>query len=90
MPQATMVEIARNIAARIDWNGEIVIVPDEAQPPAKNTAQHLVGDSSRIRQELDYAEVTPPDEAWEREGDPPLNPAEFDYEAEDELLRKYG
>lgn len=94
--QPTMAEIAQTIAARTGWEGQIVTVPDEAQPPGLNTEQHLVGDSSRIRRELDYQEVTPRDEAWERtivwerEGDPPVNPAEFDYEAEDELLRKYG
>lgn len=91
----TMAEIARAIASRIGWDGQIVTVPDEAQPPGINTAQHLVGDSSRIRRELGFAEVTPPDEAWERtiawerEGDPPVNPAEFEYEAEDELLARF-
>lgn len=92
----TMAEIARLLADKIGWNGRIITVPDDAQPPGINTAQHLVGDSSRIREELGYQEVTPSDEAWERtiawerEGDPPANPAEFDYAAEDELLRRFG
>lgn len=92
----TMAEIAQLLADKIGWDGRIVIVPDEAQPPGMNTGQHLAGDSNRIRQELGYQEVTPPDEAWERtiawerDGDPPVNPAEFDYDAEDELLRKFG
>ncbi len=92
----TMAGIAQMLASRIGWDGQIVTVPDEELPPALNTAQHLVGDSTRIREELGYQEITPPDEAWERtiawerEGDPPVNPAEFDYAAEDELLRKYG
>lgn len=92
----TMADIARLLADKIGWNGRIVTVPDDAQPPGMNTAQHLAGDSSRIRRELGYQEVTPRDEAWERtitwelEGGPPVSPAEFDYEAEDELLNKYG
>lgn len=91
----TMAEIAQMLADRIGWDGQIVTVPDEAQPPGLNTEQHLVGDSGRIRQELGYQEVTPRDEAWERtiawerEGDPPANPAEFDYAAEDELLARH-
>jgi nucleoside-diphosphate-sugar epimerase len=91
-----MADIVRLLADKIGWNGRIVTVPDDAQPPGMNTAQHLAGDSSRIRRELGYQEVTPRDEAWERtitwelEGGPPVSPAEFDYEAEDELLNKYG
>lgn len=92
----TMAEIAQTIADRIGWDGRIVTVPDDAQPFGMNAEQHLVGDSSRIRQELGYQEVTSRDEAWERtiawerEGGPPVNPAEFDYAAEDELLRRFG
>ena len=92
----TMAEIVQTLADRVGWEGQVVTVPDETRSPGINTEQHLVCDSSRIRQELGYQEVTPRDEAWERtiawerEGDPPVNPAEFDYEAEDELLRKYG
>lgn len=92
----TMAEIARTLAAKIGWQGEIVSVPEDELPPSMNVEQHLVGDSSRIRAELGYSEVTLREEAlestieWERNGDPPMSPGEVDYAAEDELLKKYG
>lgn len=92
----TMAEIAALLAERIGWNGKIVTVPDEARPSGMNTEQDLVGDSSRIRRELGYSEITPRDEAWERtiawerDGGPEINPDDFDYAAEDELLQRYG
>lgn len=92
----TMGEIARTLADMVGWRGEIISVPDEEMPPTMNLAQDLVADSSRIRQELGYREVTPRDAAlqqtigWERTGGPEMDTAELDYDREDELIRKYG
>lgn len=92
----TMAEIAGILAERIGWNGRIITVPDDEMPPAMDVRQDLVGDSSRIRQELGYTEVTPRDVAlertieWERTGRPEMDPAELDYAREDELIAKYG
>jgi nucleoside-diphosphate-sugar epimerase len=58
-----------------------------------NFEQHLLTDTRRIRAELGYAELVPVDEAlrrtveWERAHPPArINPAEFDYAAEDRAL----
>lgn len=92
----TMAEIAAILAEKIGWDGRIITVPDDEMPPAMNVRQDLVGDSSRIRQELGYQEVTPRDVAlertieWERTGGPEMDQAELDYAREDELIAKYG
>lgn len=88
----TTAELVREIAAVVGWEGEIVTAPDEDLDPGIDPAQHLVGDSSRIREELGYSERVPRVEAlrrtvaWEREN-PPENPmAGIDYAREDELI----
>ena len=92
----TMAEIARVLAAQVGWQGDIITVPDSELPQSMNTAQHLVADSSRIRQELGFQEVTDHLTAlertieWERQGGPPMDAAELDYQREDELIKKYG
>jgi hypothetical protein len=54
-----------------------------------NTRQHWVASSQRIREELGYQEPVAPEEAlrrtieWERTHPPPIDPAQFDYAAED-------
>lgn len=93
-PCFSELEWARKIAVGAGWDGEFLVLPKERTPahlvPPGNTAQHWAADSSRIRRELGYREVTPLDETirrtieWER-----ANPAEgfspypFDYAAED-------
>ncbi len=79
------------------WQGRVVTAPDELMPEARRTEDwrhDLVSDTSRIRAELGFAERTPPDEAllrtvrWERANPPrSINPASFDYAAEDALLK---
>lgn len=92
----TMAEIARTLAGMIGWQGEIITVPDEEMPQGMNLEQDLVADSSHIRQQLGYSEVTSRDVAlrqtieWERTGGPEMNASELDYEREDELIRKYS
>lgn len=87
-------EWAHLIAAQMAWDGEFVVLPDEQTPGhlrlPGNTAQHWVSDSTRIRDELGYAEVRSRDQAirttiaWER-STPVTGPMRypFDYAAED-------
>lgn len=59
-------------------------------------AQHVEMDSGKIRRELGYAETGPRTDAiaatiaWERANPPEIDPAQFDYAAEDLLLRDAG
>jgi hypothetical protein len=62
-----------------------------------NTNQHLVVDITRIREELGYVELVPPDEAfrrtaeWERTHPPQeIDPQSFDYAAEDAVLHEWA
>lgn len=94
---ATEAEWAARIARAAGWSGRILPLPD-ARLPAHlacpyDTAQDWTLDSSRIRAELGYAEQVPADEAmrrtveWERANPPPqVDPARFDYAAEDPLI----
>ncbi|MBD3236239.1 MAG: NAD-dependent epimerase/dehydratase family protein [Candidatus Eisenbacteria bacterium] len=87
------------IGAAVDWPGEVVTIPYRDLPPPFRpqiaTDQDLVADTSRIRDELDFAERVPREEAlartvaWEREHPPErVDPRQFDYAAEDELLAR--
>jgi nucleoside-diphosphate-sugar epimerase len=93
----TEAEWVQQIAQVVGWRGEIVTLPNDQLPPALqhdyDPAQDLALDSTRIRQELGYGETMPPEEAlqrtvaWERANPPPqIDPAQFDYAAEDEVL----
>ncbi|HEX3094995.1 MAG TPA: NAD-dependent epimerase/dehydratase family protein [Candidatus Angelobacter sp.] len=90
---------ARKIATATNWTGEFVVLPHDSTPKhllwPGNTAQHVVGSSERIRKELGYRELLPREEAirrtieWEK-ADPPGAPlAQFDYQAEDEVLAQF-
>ena len=79
------------------WKGKVVIVPKERMPDSWvqdiDTAQHLVTDTSRIREELEYRESVSSDDAlkrtieWERKHLPTkIDSKMFDYKAEDALL----
>jgi nucleoside-diphosphate-sugar epimerase len=101
----TELEWAKRIAATMHWDPEFVVVPD-ADAPAHlrspgNTAQHWVMDTTRIRDELGYAEIVPRDDAiqrtiqWEHANPPSgFTPHQFDYPAEDAVAaaarEKYG
>jgi nucleoside-diphosphate-sugar epimerase len=91
-------EWARMIADATGWQGEFVVVEDDEAPASvrmtENLAQHLVADTTRIRSELGYREPVAREEAirrtvaWERANPPPwIDPARFDYHAEDEAAR---
>jgi nucleoside-diphosphate-sugar epimerase len=90
----------REIGAAAGWSGEVVTVPRDRLPahlvPDVNTAQHMVVDTIRIREELGYAEPVSRDEAlgrtvaWERAHPPAeVDPQAFDYAAEDALLAEW-
>lgn len=91
-------EWVRQIGQAMDWYGTVTALPAQQLPPhlrvRYNPQQHLVIDSTRIRQELGYHEPVVPDEAvrrataWERANPPEeLDPAQFDYAAEDVALQ---
>jgi nucleoside-diphosphate-sugar epimerase len=93
-------ERVRRIAAVTGWKGEVLSLPMDQLPPhlhhEMDLRQHWVVDTTRIRQELGYAEVVPEDEAlrrtieWERANPPEkVDPAEFDYAAEDAAFAVY-
>jgi len=94
----SMAEWAEKIGEAAAWQGRIVRVPQGRLPEPLswgiNAEQHIVVDSSRIRQELGYAERVNIDEAisrtvaWERAHHPvKVDEKDFDYAAEDEFLR---
>jgi nucleoside-diphosphate-sugar epimerase len=94
LPEAGWVEAIGRAAG---WSGTIVRVPDEKLPETMREgmdwSRHLVVSSERIRAELGYREIVSPEEAlsraiqWERDSPPPIEPAQFDYEAEEQALR---
>lgn len=90
-------ERAQAVGAAAGWQGRIAHVPAGRLPEAMrfggDMRQPLVTDSSRIRAELGYREVTAPADAyartvaWERANPPERDdPAAFDYAAEDAAL----
>jgi nucleoside-diphosphate-sugar epimerase len=93
-------EWARRIAAQSGWNGELLTLPADRTPEhlrwPGNVDQHWAADTTRIRQELGYAEPIARDEAirrtvaWERAHPPAIDPRAFDYEAEDAVLSTRG
>jgi nucleoside-diphosphate-sugar epimerase len=89
-PALTEQEWVRAIGAAAGWDGQVVLVPCGRMEVPGNPDQDLVTDTTPIRDDLGYAEPTPPEEAlavtvdWER-----AHPAEglvLDYAAEDRLL----
>lgn len=92
----TWADWARAVGQAAGWQGRIVTLPRDCTPkhlnPPFNAAQHWTADSSRIRRELGYREAISRAEAlartvaWERAHPAPVNPAAFDYEAEDRAL----
>jgi nucleoside-diphosphate-sugar epimerase len=94
----TELEWAQQVARALNWDGEFKLMPDDRLPAhlraPGNTAQHWVGDTTRIREELGFRETVARDEAlrrtveWERSNPPTgFTPHHFDYPSEDEALR---
>lgn len=92
----TEVEWIKQIARAADWHGKIMVVPAEKMPEALrfqgNARQSLVGDTSRIRKQIEYHEPISTDEAlkntvaWERANPPTAEAAQFDYALEDTVI----
>jgi nucleoside-diphosphate-sugar epimerase len=92
-------EFIRDIGEAVGWTGRVVELPAGALPgpwSAYRAEQHALVDSSRIRRELGYQEITPRATAmrrtieWERAHPPDPIPANlFDYAAEDRALEQY-
>lgn len=97
----TWAEWARKTAHMVGWQGALLVVPQERLPAhlvsRLDTRQHLVTESSRIRQDLGYREPVALEVAlrrtiaWERDNPPKqFDPARFDYAAEDAALAGLG
>ncbi|XEC93358.1 NAD-dependent epimerase/dehydratase family protein [Paenibacillus tarimensis] len=100
----SMIEFVKEIADRLGWNGDIVLLPKEKLSEQLlfplDTAQQLVVDSNLIREELGYREKISWGEGinrtieWELENLPakadPKYHLHFDYEKEDQLLKEMG
>jgi nucleoside-diphosphate-sugar epimerase len=95
-PSYSELEWARRIATVAGWQGEFVILPTEAMPPHMRMPgdfdQHWSVDTTRIREELGYAERVDVESAirrtivWERANPPSTPPAVIDYDAEDAAI----
>jgi nucleoside-diphosphate-sugar epimerase len=96
----TEADWVRAIGRAAGWSGEVVSVPASLWPASRAAAvdwtQSLVADTSRIRRELGLEDTVGREEGlrrtveWERENPPLLDPAQFDYAADDRLLEKLG
>ncbi len=91
----------RAIGREAGWLGEVIVLPEgrlppQLRPPPGDYEQHLVADTSRIREEIGYVDPLPLDEAlrrtiaWERSHRPDGNTRHFDYPAEDAVLAEIG
>ena len=65
----TELEWTQKLAALMDWQGEICLIPDEDAAMNKldiNPLQHLVANTSKIRKQLGYQEAIPLEEGLRR------------------------
>ncbi len=90
-------EWVKKIGQIAGWTGQVVTMPMDRLPlhlrEEIDTDQHLVADTTRLREELGYGEPVSLDEAlrrtiaWERAHPPrEVDPKQFDYAAEDAAL----
>ena len=96
--QFSELEWAQKIGQAMGWKGAVISVPKDQAPEhiqtSMNTDQDWVVSSTRIREELGFVDPVPLDGAlartieWERANPPAVNPAQFDYAAEDALLEQ--
>jgi nucleoside-diphosphate-sugar epimerase len=93
----TELDWARQIARALNWDGEFRLMPDDRLPAhlraPGNTAQHWIGDTTPIREELGFSETLTREAAirraveWERDNPPTrFTPHQIDYASEDEAL----
>jgi nucleoside-diphosphate-sugar epimerase len=92
-------EWVQQIARAAEWTGSVLPVPVDLIPAhlklPYNSAQHWTMSSTRIREELGYAEPVPLETAlartveWERANPPgEVDPRQFDYPAEDAAFER--
>jgi nucleoside-diphosphate-sugar epimerase len=92
-------EWVQAMAHTVGWRGEIVVANGKALPDSLKMElelrQHMIVDSTRIREELGFAEPVPFAEGMRRTvewelANPPAQvlPERFDYEAEDAVLSR--
>ena len=91
-------EWAQKIGQAMTWTGPVVSVPTDQAPKhlhtLMNTEQDWAVSSARIREELRFVEPIPLDVSlartieWERANPPGIDPAQFDYAAENSALEK--
>jgi nucleoside-diphosphate-sugar epimerase len=98
----TVAERLHEFARAAKYRGQILIVPRDQCPPHLlhddiDFRHDLIINDSAIRKELGYSEIVPPDEAfrgtiaWQRQNSPTtIDPAEFNYAAEDKVLAAFG
>lgn len=98
----THAEWVREIGRVVGWSGEVVTVSKDRLPKhldwdLENTDQNLIVDTERIRRELGFSESVSREAAiqntveWELENPPDdIDPAQFDYTAEDGALSAMG
>jgi nucleoside-diphosphate-sugar epimerase len=90
----TEAEWVRAVGATAGWSGRVVPVPRGPLPVPANFRQHLVADTTRVRDELGFREAVPRQEAlaetvrWELANLPNL--PVIDYAAEDAVLAPRG
>jgi len=100
-PALAEAEWVQSIARCVGWSGKIVSLPQQSLPKHLQTEynfeQHLDADTGRIRAELGYQEPISREEAlirtveWERAHPPDkIDPADFDYAAEDAAYQEYS
>jgi nucleoside-diphosphate-sugar epimerase len=98
-PALTLAEWVGEIGRAAGWPGRVCGVPEADLPPhlrsdGMDWRHDWVVDTGRIRRELGYVEPVALHEAfdrmvtWERTNPPPIDPAQFDYAAEDEAVAR--
>ncbi len=90
----TEVEWVLAVGAAAGWSGRVVPVPHGPLPVPADFGQHLVADTTRIRDELGFREAVSREEALRQTGRQALanlpNLPAIDYAAEDALLAGRG
>ena len=97
----TIAQAVGGLAQVMRWKGKIRVLPNDRCPEhlksKGNFKQHIVYDTTRIREELGYRETVTREQAlaltvaWEREHPPdPLDEDQFDYAAEDAALQAWA
>jgi len=93
----SILEWSQRVLGAMGWAGEIVIAPPGKLKVEGGYEHHILVDTTRIRAELGYQEVVSLEDAlrrtieWQRTNTPEkIDPADFDYAAEDAVLAEMG